>query len=978
MLSKGVQLGLATVILWLHFYPFHAVIFVCGAVFAIVACFIVSISVPSAQFNNRPNPKRKFRFLSYPEWERRTESLKANFHDDCPTIVDSKKLSASISELLDIIINEFINSWFSQISSSPLFAQDVKVELSHVSKCIARKLQKIDYAKLVTFKLLPLFNNHYLTYASAHTNMDGTAEILARFNNGNLHVGVTLEQSEKKEKNIQEKTYLRGQIKKLLTKTFSDGEKSNDIVLMFVTEVLACTILDNVFNLLTDPDFLNLQFIKFIGDSLKRRNQVKELRSALEEHTMSSISADNNVADRTIHEIESSLQDIFIQDDTKERTVIQLDNEKKQSAKSDRLVALLKSPVESTAFEQYLKWKNKLYLLTFWRKVEQSTAPLMDDVQMPTSLSLTKEECIDIREEYFSSGLISIDDTNLENFGRLDANESFQHPSCFQVCKDALITLHEKVFQDLFSEYYFNFLLTEVDSYEGKKDVGENEAIVHQIEDKFATIMSDPKYDVAKGYSDGFQGKSPATGINERSMLSRNDRYSRLFEDDEPSSEDDDESDELDTDSDSIIMKEGSESMELAGPGNLHLAEKIPQIEKEIENLKRQLIYLEPLLQKAQLTNNQSKLKVLLKSKTGVQKDIAFKELQKQQYIVQESDNSLFGKSKVSILSVVHENEKGKQFVMYIIEVQKFSTEEPNVVKAGWVVARRYSQFHRLHGYLKHRYPQVSSLNFPQKSISVLKFQQKNITESRRHQLEAYLGALIEIPEVCSDMAFRSFLSSENFQLGKRQSFDEPKKLSALFGYKWYLGSPSNRNMVYNQCSSTPSDANGGILENRREMEKELRQFDERSTGKPLFIKPICDMIITIFNLHWLKGRALVVILQQFFGTAVENKVYEVVETHLNEPSICNWLIVLRELLFPNGRFKLDPEVRTKQQKLQAYQEAKQFFETFMTETWSKIFGSENTINAAITLFHMLQVNQLNKHLMFQIFDEILDELCSE
>lgn len=49
-----------------------------------------------------------------------------------------------------------------------------------------------------------------------------------------------------------------------------------------------------------------------------------------------------------------------------------------------------------------------------------------------------------------------------------------------------------------------------------------------------------------------------------------------------------------------------------------------------------------------------------------------------------------------------------------------------------------------------------------------------------------------------------------------------------------------------------------------------------------------------------------------------------------------------------------------------------------MTETWSKIFGSENTTNAAITLFHMLQVNQLNKHLMFQIFDEILDELCSE
>lgn len=115
MLSKGVQLGLVTVILWLCFYPFHVIIFVCGAVLAIVACFIVLISLPSTQFNNRPNPKRKFRFSSYPEWERKTESLKVNFHDDCSTIVDSKKLSASISELLtlssmNLLIHGFLKS----------------------------------------------------------------------------------------------------------------------------------------------------------------------------------------------------------------------------------------------------------------------------------------------------------------------------------------------------------------------------------------------------------------------------------------------------------------------------------------------------------------------------------------------------------------------------------------------------------------------------------------------------------------------------------------------------------------------------------------------------------------------------------------------------------------------------------------------------------------------------------------------------
>lgn len=158
-------------------------------------------------------------------------------------------------------------------------------------------------------------------------------------------------------------------------------------------------------------------------------------------------------------------------------------------------------------------------------------------------------------------------------------------------------------------------------------------------------------------------------------------------------------------------------------------------------------------------------------------------------------------------------------------------------------------------------------------------------------------------------------------------------------------------------------------------MEVELRQFDEKPTSKPLFIKPICDLVITVFNLHWLKGRALVVILQQFFGTAVENKVYDVIRSNLNESNISSWLTTLRELLFPNGKFKLEPAVRSKQQQLQTRQEAKQLFDTFMTETCSKIVGSENTANAATTIFLMLQVSQLNKDLLFHCFDVILDEL---
>lgn len=168
----------------------------------------------------------------------------------------------------------------------------------------------------------------------------------------------------------------------------------------------------------------------------------------------------------------------------------------------------------------------------------------------------------------------------------------------------------------------------------------------------------------------------------------------------------------------------------------------------------------------------------------------------------------------------------------------------------------------------------------------MLKFQQKQIVEIRQIQLEEYLQQLIKIHEVCSDKAFRSFLSSENFNLKKNQRFEEPTRnensnnYQELFGNKWYRGisdfvaTPKSPHEVKEGQSGIDS----GLMENIKDMEKELKQFDEESsqTSKMPFVKPICDLLITVFKLHnsknWLRGRALVVILQQILGTTVEKK----------------------------------------------------------------------------------------------------------
>lgn len=90
-----------------------------------------------------------------------------------------------------------------------------------------------------------------------------------------------------------------------------------------------------------------------------------------------------------------------------------------------------------------------------------------------------------------------------------------------------------------------------------------------------------------------------------------------------------------------------------AAPGDLGLIEAIHSLNADIERLSSQDSILDSLTSKAELTNNAAELRILRKSKQSLQREIHRKEMQKQQYIVQESDNGLYGRAAVSIKSIM-------------------------------------------------------------------------------------------------------------------------------------------------------------------------------------------------------------------------------------------------------------------------------------------------------------------------------------
>jgi len=115
----------------------------------------------------------------------------------------------------------------------------------------------------------------------------------------------------------------------------------------------------------------------------------------------------------------------------------------------------------------------------------------------------------------------------------------------------------------------------------------------------------------------------------------------------------------------SIAHKTDDEDIHEAAPGDLGLAEAIDALTADIERLVTQESIVDSLTSKAELTNNAAELRILRKSKASLQREIQRKELQRQQYIVQESDNSLYGRATVFIQSImVGTEEDGKEYAM--------------------------------------------------------------------------------------------------------------------------------------------------------------------------------------------------------------------------------------------------------------------------------------------------------------------------
>nr|pir related to MDM1 protein [imported] - Neurospora crassa [Neurospora crassa] len=675
------------------------------------------------------------------------------------------------------------------------------------------------------------------------------------------------------------------------------------------------------------------------------------------------------------------------------------------------LTDVLRDPSSLSYFMEYMDRQRLMPLVQFWLVVDGFRNPLEDDgpegeqlpLQLPPWTDSDRLDLAQIEAAYLSRPELKVPDSSkrtIQEFLRAGRRAS---PEQYYKARRAVLRAQSAVLEEMKAKHFGNFRKSDL-FYKALASEEASKSMVAPVSGSSTpgpsvarassfTSKPNPQLRMALRLPPGARNRGaggsadmprPMTAkepekpsLASLGLVSAASRIGVFIDDDLFADENRFLSDEHEYSDENKDDDEIDEVHE-AAPGDLGLAEAITVLSNDIDRLVAQDAVVDSLLKKAELTNNTAELRILRKSKASLQREIRRKELQRQQYVIQESDNSLYGRSTIKIKNIhVGREEDGKEFAMYAIEVLRNAGEK--MPAATWTVTRRYSEFLELHQKLRSQYSSVRNLDFPRRRM-VMKLQ-NDFLQKRRVALEKYLNQLLLLPDVCHSRELRTFLSQSTITPttathGQTSSLEDSKKdmMTRLYdsvadGMEDILGnipvldqlSLAGQNLLAaatNQqlAAASAAGAGGDDVVTAAEAEAELNAF-ELTNDKELepFVKPICDIFLEVFELNrgnnWLRGRAVVVVLHQLLGGTIERKLRDNVRMLVAEDALLRYINLVKDGMWPSGELASNKPPRTAQEKARTKTEASLMLATLVPDLAASVVGRLNAQAASRRIF---------------------------
>ena len=217
-------------------------------------------------------------FLATTRWRKETAALRARqAYEKQPLYPESATVSSALDGLLELIIRDFVKSWYSNISKNPAFTNEVDKTIRLALVNLRDELLAVDVTEVVTTRFVPIMTAHFRDFYDAerairgkHLNRSVTESeeldlaIAAKYKDGKLHPAASLAYSDTK---LVQQDYLRKLTKVLLPSLLPEQVMGSGAVGVLINELVACAVLTPVMQLVSDPDTWNQVMEGYVGTS---------------------------------------------------------------------------------------------------------------------------------------------------------------------------------------------------------------------------------------------------------------------------------------------------------------------------------------------------------------------------------------------------------------------------------------------------------------------------------------------------------------------------------------------------------------------------------------------------------------------------------------------------------------------------------------------------------------------------------------
>ncbi|XP_028294770.1 sorting nexin-14-like isoform X2 [Gouania willdenowi] len=169
------------------------------------------------------------------------------------------KVDASLSEILELVLENFVYPWYRDITDDEAFVDELRVTLRFFAAVLVRRTQKVDVASLITQKLLKVSMKHIEIISKARQkvkNVENLQQAALEEYGPDLHVALRSRR--------EELLYLRKLTEVLFPYILPPKATDCRSLTLLIREVMAGSVFLPSMDYLADPDTVNHLLLIFI------------------------------------------------------------------------------------------------------------------------------------------------------------------------------------------------------------------------------------------------------------------------------------------------------------------------------------------------------------------------------------------------------------------------------------------------------------------------------------------------------------------------------------------------------------------------------------------------------------------------------------------------------------------------------------------------------------------------------------------